>query len=85
MIRPPSCRNFSTNISSLGGSLAHSVQGIDLAGTGSKFTKGFSELQQSVKENLGRTDEDAVTELPEGASAYLLLSLGRQLRCTRSI
>jgi hypothetical protein len=51
------------------GNLANSVQGIDLSGASSKLTKGFSELQQSVKESVGRTEEDAVTELPEGGSS----------------
>ncbi|KAK9893309.1 hypothetical protein P389DRAFT_156288 [Cystobasidium minutum MCA 4210] len=60
-----SWKNFSANLSSLGGNLAHSVQGIDLSGTSSKLTKGLSEFQQTVKESIGRTDEDGVTELPE--------------------
>lgn len=63
---PPSHRNFSANLQNLSGNLANSVSGIDLSGTSSKLTKGLSELQQSVKESIGRTDEDAVTELPEG-------------------
>ena len=62
-------RNFSSNLQSLSGNLANSVQGIDLSGTSSRFTKGFSELQQSVKETIGKTEEDAITELPEGGCA----------------
>ena len=61
-------RNFSANLQGLTGNLANSVQGIDLSGASSKLTKGLSELQQSVKESVGRTEEDAVTELPEGGS-----------------
>lgn len=60
-----SWKNFSSNLQSLSGNLANSVQGIDLSGTSSRFTKGFSELQQSVKETIGKTEEDAITELPE--------------------
>jgi hypothetical protein len=62
-------RNFSANLTAVTGNLANSVQGIDLSGASSKLTKGFSELQQSVKESVGRTEEDAVTELPEGGSS----------------
>ncbi|CAD6575584.1 MAG: hypothetical protein CYPHOPRED_005746 [Cyphobasidiales sp. Tagirdzhanova-0007] len=60
-----SWKNISSQFSSLSGNLANSMQGIDLSGTSSKLTKGLSELQQSVKESIGRADEDAVTELPE--------------------
>lgn len=60
-------RNLTANLQGLTGQLQNSVQGIDLSGASSKLTKGFSELQQSVKESVGRTEEDAVTELPEGA------------------
>merc|ERR1712093_3854 len=60
-----SWKNLTANFQSLSGNLANSVSGIDLSGTSNKLTKGLSELQQSVKESIGRTDEDAVTELPE--------------------
>jgi hypothetical protein len=75
---------LSSQFSSLSGNLANSVQGIDLSGTGSKFTKGFNELQQTVKESIGRTDEDAVTELPEGRvgeGSYSRKSFGRLKTC----
>lgn len=60
-----SWKNLSSQFSSLSSNLHNTVSGIDLTGTSSKFTKGLNELQQSVKESIGRTDEDAVTELPE--------------------
>ena len=59
----------------MGGNLANTVQGIDLSGTSSKLTKGLSEFQQTVKESIGRTDEDGVTELPEGRFPAVDLSV----------
>lgn len=59
-------RNLTSQFSALGSNLSSTVGNIDLSGTSSKLTKGFSELQQSMKESIGKTEEDAVTELPEG-------------------
>lgn len=65
-------RNLTSQFSSLSSNLSNTVSGIDIGSTSNKFTRGLSELQQSVKESIGRADDDAVTELPEGVAKFLV-------------
>ena len=62
-------RSFTTQLQSVAGQAASTVQGatqqIDLNSTGKSLSQGFATLSQTVREKTGQTQQDDVTELPQ--------------------
>ncbi|POY73887.1 hypothetical protein BMF94_3057 [Rhodotorula taiwanensis] len=64
-----SWKSFTTQLSSVAGQAASTVQGatqqIDLNSTGKSLSQGFATLNQTLREKTGQTQQDDVTELPQ--------------------
>ncbi|GAA5862762.1 hypothetical protein JCM8547_006536 [Rhodosporidiobolus lusitaniae] len=64
-----SWKSFATQLQSVAGQAASSVQGatqnVDFNATGKTLSKGFANFVQTTKEATGRAQEDDVTELPQ--------------------
>ncbi|GAA6058593.1 hypothetical protein JCM10212_007032 [Sporobolomyces blumeae] len=64
-----SWKSLTTQLQAVAGQASSAVQGatsnIDLNSTGTKLSKGFANLSQTVKERTGQTVEDDITELPQ--------------------
>ncbi|GAA5953254.1 hypothetical protein JCM8115_000473 [Rhodotorula mucilaginosa] len=64
-----SWKSFTTQLQSVAGQAASTVQGatqqIDLNSTGKSLSQGFATLSQTVREKTGQTQQDDVTELPQ--------------------
>lgn len=63
-------RSFATQLQSVAGQAASTVHGatqqIDLNSTQKSLSQGFATLSQNVRERTGQTQQDDVTELPQG-------------------
>ncbi|GAA5896769.1 uncharacterized protein JCM6883_007003 [Sporobolomyces salmoneus] len=64
-----SWKSLTSQLQAVAGQAGAAVQGatanIDLNSTGTKLSKGFQTLSQTVKERTGQTVEDDITELPQ--------------------